>query len=381
MTSKHFLLCAVLSGAFLSPVRAQTTQNTAQKSGYELLVEAGQKVIVKRGVYDEVAPAEKLRRERASIARNAPALALMRQALRQPIAVPQRAPEKLFPRFARIRELARQLALESDVRFADGDFVGAMNSKVDAMEMGAAISHGPLIAGLVGVAMEAIGRKDAEKPAAHLSAAQCRAIEARLQAIEARRFTLAQTLRNEQSYTLYLQTGYLADMKTKKLAQIVDDEFLNAQDIKQLQTLTLEKLAQDNARFFDALVIDADKPYSNTSPQLPPVSELNPFTRTNSLWAKGSGYRFDFARPVAQNRLLRVALELRARKLEHGAYPETFQTPLDPFSPNSKPLVYRRTATSYLLYSIGPDGVDDGGKAVSERLQPTSRGDLVQAPL
>ena len=33
--------------------------------------------------------------------------------------------------------------------------------------------------------------------------------------------------------------------------------------------------------------------------------------------------------------------------------------PIDPFS--NQPLVYRRSDTGYLLYSVGPDGEDNGG--------------------
>ena len=42
--------------------------------------------------------------------------------------------------------------------------------------------------------------------------------------------------------------------------------------------------------------------------------------------------------------------------------------PQDPFS--GKPLVYRPQGTNWLLYSVGPDRVDNGGKAVAA--SPTS---------
>jgi hypothetical protein len=40
--------------------------------------------------------------------------------------------------------------------------------------------------------------------------------------------------------------------------------------------------------------------------------------------------------------------------------------PSDPFS--SHPLVYRPTATNWLLYSVGPDLVDDGGKPIGRAM-------------
>jgi hypothetical protein len=46
--------------------------------------------------------------------------------------------------------------------------------------------------------------------------------------------------------------------------------------------------------------------------------------------------------------------------------------PEDPFS--GQPLVYRAQGTNWLLYSVGPDGVDDGGKPVGRGLG--GKGDL-----
>jgi len=394
MTLKPLLFCAVVCGALLSPVHAQTTPNTAQKSGYELLVKAGTLLLPgPNGGADSIEPSpspiENLRRERLAVARNAPALALVREAIRAGVSIPTPNSDTLpFSFYARNRELARQFSQESDVRFADGDFVGALNSKLDAMELGAVVGRGSLISGFPGTAIEAIAISSRKLDPAHidlivphLDAKECREAAARLERIEGRRATAEQILRDEEKSTLALETTELTSFQAEKNPKPDDKgEFPTAEDIAQLKALTPEKLAQDNARFFDALAADASLPYSTTPPKLPPANELNPWTRGKYLWANDPNIRLSFARPVAQNRLLRAALELRAQKLERGAYPNTFQTPIDPFSPASQPLVYRRTATGYLLYSVGPDGVDNGGKAVRGRLQPTSRGDLVQTP-
>ncbi|MBD3177811.1 MAG: hypothetical protein GF320_21770 [Armatimonadia bacterium] len=63
---------------------------------------------------------------------------------------------------------------------------------------------------------------------------------------------------------------------------------------------------------------------------------------------------------------------IEAYRISEGAYPETLDQlapgfvpdiPVDPWT--GEALVYRRDGERYLLYSVGPDGVDDGG--VSER--------------
>ena len=77
--------------------------------------------------------------------------------------------------------------------------------------------------------------------------------------------------------------------------------------------------------------------------------------------------RWETAR--AENRLSQVALALAAFKSDHnGAYPATLselspdylrEIPADNFT--DRPLIYSRTAAGYVLYSVGPNMLDDGG--------------------
>ncbi len=83
---------------------------------------------------------------------------------------------------------------------------------------------------------------------------------------------------------------------------------------------------------------------------------------------------------LAELAMARGALALRLYHEAHGAYPERLAemmpailsaVPMDPLG--SGPLVYRREGAGFVLYSVGRDGVDDGGQ---ERT-PTRRGDEV----
>ena len=78
------------------------------------------------------------------------------------------------------------------------------------------------------------------------------------------------------------------------------------------------------------------------------------------------------SRNTAQLRLLTVELALRCYLSEQGRAPSKLdelapkylaQIPGDPFS--QQPLIFRPQGTNWLLYSVGPDGVDDGGKSIS----------------
>lgn len=396
----------LLAGALLlsAPAFSQTQTGPAQvatePSGYDLLMQAGGKILPgpnggASNTDPTISPEENLKRERLAVARNAPALALVRLALQKPVEIPEPTGETLDLKFnARMRELARQFSQESDVRFADGDFVGAMNSKLDTMELGTVVGHGILISMLVGAAVESISTKGADQVASHLDAAQCHAAVARLVRIEERRTTLADTLRQEQKYNLREALRVFGNPKELENMKPADDgTFPTAQDIAQFKALTPAKITESSARLFNAVVASTQLPYPKAVTMALPT-DLDPWTKMSLSVLQGASYRFGYERVATQTRLLRAALELRSLKLENGAYPETFTAPVDPFSPDAKPLVYRKTAQDYLLYSVGPDGKDEGGaeiqtletneetgiKTSSSRLRPESTGDIVQNP-
>jgi hypothetical protein len=86
-------------------------------------------------------------------------------------------------------------------------------------------------------------------------------------------------------------------------------------------------------------------------------------------------------RVVAHRRLLIAELAARCSLSDQGQPPVALKqlvpkylarVPLDPFS--SRPLIYHPQGTNWLLYSVGQDGVDDGGKPVSKGL--SGKGDI-----
>jgi hypothetical protein len=73
-------------------------------------------------------------------------------------------------------------------------------------------------------------------------------------------------------------------------------------------------------------------------------------------------------RGVCMTRLLLIDLALRSYHADHGEYPRNLESlapqyltevPLDPFC--GKPIVYRPAAQDFVLYSVGGDGIDNGG--------------------
>jgi len=96
----------------------------------------------------------------------------------------------------------------------------------------------------------------------------------------------------------------------------------------------------------------------------------------------------------AETNLLIAFLALRSYRGDHGAYPPTLDAlipryltsvPLDPYATAAR-LKYRRDSDSFVLYSIGPDGADDGGRPIGNTenqccslptYQPLDKGDIV----
>lgn len=63
----------------------------------------------------------------------------------------------------------------------------------------------------------------------------------------------------------------------------------------------------------------------------------------------------------AQKRMLSASFDLREQHAREGAYPETAKNlPLDPF--DGKPLRYKREGKGFVLYSVGYDLKDNGGR-------------------
>ncbi len=79
-------------------------------------------------------------------------------------------------------------------------------------------------------------------------------------------------------------------------------------------------------------------------------------------------------RGEAATRLLITKLALRGFRIERGALPDRLnqltpeflqELPIDPFDPKGDPLRHIRTDDGYVLYSIGADGDDDGGRRLA----------------
>ncbi len=213
----------------------------------------------------------------------------------------------------KMRSLARAFRAQGNLAMRDQDIEAVMKTFLDSIDYGVHVRRGGLfVTELVGIACAGVGRSDLYHLRTQLTAEQCR------RAIERLANSLANTEPHEQfeyRERVWMQQSY---GWFGHLLQILAD------------------LTGDYQFFHPA------------------------------------GFGKPFLREQAEMRLLIAELALQAYLLEHDQLPARLaelvpeylpEVPVDPLSQDSSPLNYRRTDDGYLLYSVGENGIDDGGAA------------------
>ncbi len=209
-----------------------------------------------------------------------------------------------------VRAAARGIMRKAELAQQEKRYHDAAKAAIENVRLGGEVARdGVLIEFLVGVAIEGIGDDDLNDTIPHLSADECRNVVATL-----------------------------------------SDHDRNREPIE-------EVLSRDR--------VWSDHGFGWTGRFVVLLHEL-----------AGTGDSFGYALPTlrrrqAVSRLLMVEAALRAFTLEQGSLPDSLQQmipsilpemPIDPFDPSGEPIRYVRTNDGYVLYSIGADGKDDGGR-------------------
>ena len=263
----------------------------------------------------------------ALVSTNSESLRLLRLGLSRHCAVPVDAAmtniSGLLSELAAMKQLVHLLAAEGRLREMDNRAADAAQSYVDAIRFGNEQSRGGFIINrLVGIACEAVGNTPLSKLAPRLKPDAAQLVIAELEAIDSAQVTWDEVRQNENRFAQYqLRQGF------------------------NLITWALSRW--DN-------------------------------------WRARQRAEMRQKRIIAHVRLLTAELAVRCYQSEQGRVPTGLEqlvpkylqrVPSDPF--NGSPMIYRHQGTNWLLYSVGEDGVDDGGKPVSRSASGTvTRGDL-----
>lgn len=322
-----------------------------------------------------------LKEKEALIRKNTAALKRIREGFSLPYhepALKTTSPE--WVHYGKLRALARLLLLEGLVRASKGDHEGAMNSYLDAIHLGEHIQHGSVLIGmLVGVAIQHIGRRNVWETVDHLSAGEALKASQRLKKISELHYPFWRIIQGEKRFALDNFESELQRLKQEGQQNEVeewadtdgDDPYLKAAErFGERGTLDrylayLDDLTHATRNRF------IDRPRYPLPNHDPLIIEMGPVVDLS--WMKE-------LINLTQNRLLAVTLALRAYHAENGNYPETLKEltpvylkdlPVDPFGRNG--FGYRRDGSKYVLYSIGPDGQDNGGKPIYNPPDETHR--------
>ncbi len=376
-------------GLYLNRINATPVVNipappkAPNPNGYDLYVAAATAMTCFK---PEVDPASdttlvtdpKVRAQRYGLARrtawlnaNKKAFALFNQALKTPaLAPPSRSFYATFPSYAKLRQLARDKSAQSNTLWMRGDYNGAIQSNLDTVQLGHDMRRGGvLITTLVGIAIGALGRGNTGDTIERLNAAQCKSAARRMEKLLANRWRLDQALTEEKWATqaglmeVFGQQGWRTDFFGGDIP--MRERWL-------IYTVPKQRVVDNVGAIYDREIANARLPFTNKG--APPLQFNDPFSEVLNGGLDRS--RINEARGLMGDRTLMLQLALRAYKLENGAYPPSLKAlvpaylsavPADPFG-GGEPLRYKRSGVTYVLWSIGPDGRDDGGKPIPPRV-------------
>ena len=312
---------ATLTGLFFFVGRSPPPPPLPNPNGYDDFLSAAALLT------GDVANAPSLDQDglRALVSTNAESLRLLRLGLTRGCSVPTDSAitnmSGLLNDLANLKSLARLLEEEGRLAEMEHRYGDAARSYVDAIRFGNETSRGAFIINrLVGVACEAIGGSPLSKLVPNLNREEAGSVVSELAKIDATRVSWAEVRRNEDRFSQY-----------------------------QLR------------------------------------KAFNPLAWVMTRWQRQRSLQqaeMRHKRVIAHERLLAVELALRCYRYEKAAAPARLDdlvtnylshVPLDPFG--AKPLSYRPLGTNWLLYSVGSDGTDDGGRPAGRALP--AKGDIL----
>ena len=262
----------------------------------------------------------------------------------------------------------------------------AMTCELDALRFGADLPLHDTTSGFHKcVWIQRNAQLDAWNTIPHLTAVPARAAVLRMQDIVNRQISLTdnllETKRERQAWfvELFQQPEWrkeLQDSYGNRTLQDIWEDIKEGSDMKHyvsFASASQRGMFNDYSDYMGKAIAESRKPYASRKP-IPnlsgPLSIVDPDFQNLSL---------EDTFNETQNAFLLVALALQAYQVEHGAYPATLAAlvpaylpaiPADPFA-RAGSLKYILGREQYVLYSVGPDGKDDGGRPIKNFTFPS----------
>lgn len=328
--------------------------------------------------------------------------------------------ERAFPEFAATRELARMFAARSIYHLRQDDPLSAALDGIAPMHIAADVgTHNSLLGGLVQIACVAIGEGCLREVIPRLGPDEALIATNALRAAMAQLPGLAHALQGEETLsrlTMREQFPEFAriDEVVAKLREDpeyarqilaqedpafaeLDDAAVRAkveEKIAEVLALTPEVAWAELDRFYATQQAEAAKPWWAREPVAPPENIL-----LKALLSPFDAAALKYAISDARLSVDLAAVAAQAYFGEHGAYPTSLEAlvpaylpevPRDPFadapllSDFREPVSRAHPASTrepqgarvLVIYSVGPDGDDDGGTDIGRVVEADSDGDI-----
>jgi hypothetical protein len=285
----------------------------------------------------------------------------------------------MLPDLGEQRELARAALIDGRLLLEEGRPAAAANRYLDVMASAAHVASGwTLLESLVGVAL---GERSSQAMLDLVADPSVDVIDydelaEAMEAADRPRRALSEAMQGERAMFMDgMQQMWQLDPRTgtytidrDKVVEVFDAstaaELLAAEDVGYEATV-----AAGNAAY-DAMTRAAELPYLEAKPALEELNrrlqedpDVNPFVR--EIVPGIMGVHFADTRGKACRRATQLVVRLKAYRQKHGEYPATLDVfegaafATDPFT--GQPFVYHPHADDFVLYSVGGNGVDDGG--------------------
>ncbi len=294
----------------------------------------------------------------------------------------------LFPHLAQFRQATRMVCAQAVLLSHQGRRADALDWLGVGLRMADQVAQEPtLIAQLVAIAMRAITEKAARDiiTEADLSPTLARPLYDQLgQTDHVQTYKRSMEMELAMGLTMMEQLG----RKPGDFEAIFGEagSFYPAPVEKLMATgpgRTWLKLEQANyAHYMHESLQSVDKPYRETARAKPaPIPPRFGTVLSSMLIPVFSRVNMKRDQSIATTRLLQIVLALKAQKHSLGSYPDALSGLVwlpptqDPFS--GKPFTYRRQSSGFLLYGIGPNLQDDGGRPPSKPGKIGEEGDMV----
>lgn len=325
------------------------------------------------GLRDKFRPCTSRDRQ-AILHANRISLLLFREAHRLPYVEPDaRSYDAIFPYYSHYRDLCRLIVVRGREHEYQRDWEKAANDYLEIVQFGARVRDNATILDgwQVGMGCQFYGREGLQRVFGHLSSTQLRYIVHRLQSIEAQRIAYSQILQRHS----YFMQSYLYSMFELpdwmvKVSYDMDYDVAHTNWTKVLRLLFVGKqgLYDNYVRGMNLGITDAALPYRKR------VSPRNHGALSYNYQVDFASYGHFDARNRTAIDLLYTEMALRGYRLEFGRFPKTLhelrpkflkRIPADSYG-SGESLRYLNKGDQFVLYSIGPDGVDNKGIAIQD---------------